>query len=258
MDQFKTRFVLPASKRLGFKAGKPRRGKRSGMAGRPTAEELERRKKRVIEVATALFVERGYAATALVDIASLAGVATRTVYQHFGDKEAIFREVVYARDVGMGMTVERPHVNDGDTLFDALRRAADYAYEVTFHPPSMGLFRLMIAESNRFPDFMRAIGKSIHARFLGNLRAVFEELETAGLIARGDHARSAELFADTCLGSHPIMIYTGWILDRPSAADLDERIAMFIAGRFGPAVARTARTRKAKPRKTAATPASAR
>jgi len=34
----------------------------------------------------------------LADIAKQAGVATRTLYQHFGDKEAIFREVVYARD----------------------------------------------------------------------------------------------------------------------------------------------------------------
>ena len=72
--------------------------RQANQAGRPTAVELERRKGRVMEVATALFVANGYAATSLVDIARGAGVATRTLYRHFGDKEALFREVIFARD----------------------------------------------------------------------------------------------------------------------------------------------------------------
>jgi hypothetical protein len=67
-------------------------------AGRPSLDELARRKSKVMHVATALFVKHGYAATSIVDIAKGAGVATRTVYQHFGDKEAIFRHVMFARD----------------------------------------------------------------------------------------------------------------------------------------------------------------
>jgi len=65
--------LAPASKKK-----KPRQ------AGRPTLVELERRKRKVLEVATKLFVRDGYSATSLVDIAKGAGVATRTVYQHFG------------------------------------------------------------------------------------------------------------------------------------------------------------------------------
>jgi AcrR family transcriptional regulator len=227
----------------GGEKGKAKR-KKANQAGRPTATELERRKARVMEVATELFVQRGFAATSLVDIARGAGVATRTLYQHFGDKEAIFREVIFARDVGAAL--QRPIVEDGDTLFTALRRAGQYGYAVTYRDQSIGLMRLMIAESTRFPEFMASVGISIFARFRRNFEKMFEALEAAKLIPAGDHARSAELFSDFLLGSKPIMTYTNWAAVPPSAEDLEERVDLFILGRFGSTVARTARTRKAK------------
>lgn len=242
------RFELPTSRLLRSAQTKTRNGKgprkKGNSAGRPTAEELDRRKKLVMEVATALFIERGYTETSIVEIAALAGVATRTLYHHFGDKEAIFREVVYARD--LGIAIERPHVEEGDTLFSALRRTSDYALAVTCHPPSIGLMRLMIAESNRFPEFMRQIGTSVLARFHRQIERVFIELEAAKLVPPGNHARSAELFADSNQGSHPIMIYTNWDPQPPTPEDLDERVEFFILGRFGSAIAKTAKTKKAK------------
>ena len=233
----------PASWRSNAKPGKGRR-KQPNPAGRPTADELERRKTRVMEVATQLFVEHGYSGTTLIDIAKSAGVATRTLYQHFGDKEAIFREVIYARD--LGVIVPPPVLGDDDTMFSALRHACDYVYAVTYQETSIGLMRLMIAESTRFPEFMSSVATSIFARFRRNIEKLFISLESAGLAPRGDHARTAELFADLAQGSHPIMVYTNWDAQPPSSADLDERVELFIMGRFGATVARTARTKKAK------------
>jgi len=220
----------PAAARL----AKPRRKKRN-QAGRPTAAELERRKQRVMEVATDLFVTHGYAATSLVDIARGAGVATRTLYQHFGDKEAMFRDVIFARDEGYA--IEPPKVEPGDTVRSALLRAGQYAYDVTFREKSIGLMRLMIAESTRFPEFMTSVANSIFARFRRNLEKVFIGLEQAGLIPAGDHARSAQLFSDLVQGSQPIMHYTNWDAELPSAEDLAERVDLFILGRFGPGAA---------------------
>jgi TetR/AcrR family transcriptional regulator, mexJK operon transcriptional repressor len=213
-------------------------------AGRPTAAELERRKVRVMEVATQLFIEHGYAATSLVDIARGAGVATRTLYQHFGDKEAIFREVIFARDAEQAL--QAPKVEPGNTLYDALLNASNYAYEITYREQSIGLMRLMIAESNRFPEFMQSIAKSIFAHFRANIEKVLVSLASAGLIPEGNHNRSAELFSDLVLGSHPIMTYTNWDSAIPSQQDIEERLEMFILGRFGPTVAKSARTKKMK------------
>ncbi len=218
--------------------------KRINQAGRPTAAELAKRKARVMQVATDLFVTHGYAATSLVDIARGAGVATRTLYQHFGDKEAMFREVIYARDtVG---ALAKPTVEAGDTLFATLLRAAQYACDVTYREQSVGLMRLMVAESTRFPEFMRQVAMSIFGRFRKNFEKVFVALEAAGMIPKGDHTRSAELFSDLILGSHPIMIYTAWDTVPPTEDDLKERVKLFILGRFGADVAKTSNTRKVK------------
>ena len=117
---------------------------------------------------------------------------------------------------------------------------------MTYRDQSIGLMRLMIAESNRFPEFMRSVAVSIFARFRHNIEHLFKRLEMTGLIPEGNHARSAELFTDLVLGSHPIMTYTNWDATPPAAADLDERVDLFILGRFGPTTMRTSRTRKAK------------
>lgn len=206
-------------------------GKRNGQAGRPTAFELARRKARVMEVATDLFITHGYAGTSLIDIARGAGVATRTLYQHFGDKEALFREVIFARDTAGA--VAKPVVKDGDTLFEALLRTARYALEATFQPHAVGLMRLMIAESQRFPEFMRETTMSIFAHFERNIEKVFIALEAAGAIPPGDHAKSATLFDDVVQGSRPLMTYTDWRAGPPSEEELRERIEFFIRGRYG-------------------------
>lgn len=204
---------------------------RLNQAGRPTAVELERRKARVMAVATELFVSQGYAETSLVDIARGAGVATRTLYQHFGDKEAIFHDVVFARDVGTMLAT--PTLSHGESLFDALMRLADYACEFALRPRSVGLMRLMVAESNRFPDLIKRIATGTFNRFRRQISAFFDELEAAGLIPPGDHARSGLLFVDLILGNTPIMMYTSWSSEAPSRGDLESRVALFVAGRFG-------------------------
>jgi TetR/AcrR family transcriptional regulator, mexJK operon transcriptional repressor len=242
IDEIRSTSNVPLAR---AKPTKPKaRRKKLNQAGRPTASELERRKGRVMEVATKLFVEHGFAATSLVDIARDAGVATRTLYQHFGDKEAIFREVIFARDAEAAL--QPPTVESGDTLYSALLRASHFAYTVTYRDQSVGLMRLMIAESKRFPEFMQSVATSIFANFRRSIENVLEALENAGLISAGNHNRSAELFSDLVLGSHPIMTYTNWDSTIPSDQDIEERLDMYILGRFGSAVAKTARTRKVK------------
>jgi AcrR family transcriptional regulator len=219
--------VAQAAKGRAVRAAPARRQR--NRAGRPTADELERRKAKVMQVATDMFVARGYAATTLLDIAKQAGVATRTLYQHFGDKEAIFREVIFARDTAI---IDKPHVEAGEDLIAVLRKVAHYAFQVALRPRSIELMRLMIAESARFPELMNDVGNKIFSRFLANVSQAFAELAEQGMIPAGDHAQSAELFADLILGQRTVMIYFGWANALSAEKDLDAKIDLFINGRF--------------------------
>lgn len=217
---------------------KPHPAARNSRAGRPTSTELDRRKAKVMLEATALFLQHGYAATSLVDIAKGAGVATRTLYQHFGDKEAIFLEVVTARETGA--VYRHPSIAEDSTTFDALMQIARYICDVSLRPKSVDLMRLMIAESRRFPDFTKVLCEKTFTRFRANVAEMFDEIAARKLGPPVDSAESAVIFVDLILGITPMLSYAGWLSSQPSDAELQAKIQLFIVGRFGPALARQA------------------
>ena len=63
-----------------------------------TASSRQRRKEarpaELAAAALALFVEKGFAATRLDDVAARAGVSKGTLYLYFDSKEALFRAVI--------------------------------------------------------------------------------------------------------------------------------------------------------------------
>jgi AcrR family transcriptional regulator len=63
---------------------------------RSTAREqqAQQTRRRILAAATRLFVERGYAATSVADIAAEAGVVSRTVYLDFPNKRALLDEAI--------------------------------------------------------------------------------------------------------------------------------------------------------------------
>jgi AcrR family transcriptional regulator len=62
-----------------------------------TLSKGERTRQAVIEAAYELFLEQGYAATSMRQIAERTGLALGGIYNHFGGKEAIFSELILDR-----------------------------------------------------------------------------------------------------------------------------------------------------------------
>jgi AcrR family transcriptional regulator len=75
--------------------------KRDRRSARKAETEL-----RLVRAATALFVERGYAVTTLADVASLAGVAPRTVYVRFATKSDLLQRCIGVAIAGDAEPVE--------------------------------------------------------------------------------------------------------------------------------------------------------
>lgn len=57
-------------------------------------EKSERSRRVVLDAGLLLFSRQGFRATSVREIAKRAGVSTGSVYHHFSDKEAIFRELL--------------------------------------------------------------------------------------------------------------------------------------------------------------------
>lgn len=75
--------------------------------------QAEQAKKLIIDAAMSLFLENGYVATTMDDIAETAGVARRTIYNQFGSKAALLVAAINDRVVGAG---ERSQVSDQEAI----------------------------------------------------------------------------------------------------------------------------------------------
>ncbi|MFC5265328.1 TetR/AcrR family transcriptional regulator [Kribbella qitaiheensis] len=83
---------------------------------------------RILDAAGELFVRDGYGATALQDIATLAGCAVQTIYYSFGNKQTVLKELVdrtIAGDDEPVATLDRPWFREAlaaETAEEQLRR----------------------------------------------------------------------------------------------------------------------------------------
>lgn len=102
-------------------------GRRSYDASRRQAEAVERRR-RVIDAAHELFLDEGYGATSINEIARAADVSPQMIYASFGSKAGILAkltDVVVAGDdaalLGDDGPLLRDRLNDADLFSDDLR-----------------------------------------------------------------------------------------------------------------------------------------
>jgi TetR/AcrR family transcriptional regulator, mexJK operon transcriptional repressor len=110
----------------------------------------------ILDVATVLFLRDGYAATSIEAIAKQSRVGKRTFYARFPDKAAVFKAVVERLIADWLSGSEQAFVRSGP-LEEALVLAGQTALDVALSPPALGLRRLIIAESARFPELAEAV-----------------------------------------------------------------------------------------------------
>lgn len=100
----------------------------------------ERTRQAVIEAAHQLFVDQGYAATSMRQIAEKAGLALGGIYNHFSTKEAIFSDVILAYHP-FHQILPLLKAAPGETFEAFVRNAA----------------KSMVAELGRRPDFIKLL-----------------------------------------------------------------------------------------------------
>lgn len=133
-----------------------RKARKARLGGRPSRAASLKLRDRILEAATELFLTEGYGATSIEAVAARAGVSKRTFYHRFDDKAALFAAVVH-------LIIEQirppPSVAllEGATLPQILRRLAGLVLQAALAPQAIALHRLVTAESQRFPNLVRAV-----------------------------------------------------------------------------------------------------
>jgi len=154
----------------------------------------------VVDAARTLFLRQGYAGTTMEQIAAAARLTKRTVYNNYGDKDALFRRVVadvlayaeaFARGLHEEFTAGVTAANLRATLDDLARRLA----LGIVRPEVIALRRLLIGEARAFPRlgaeyFDRAPGQVLDA-----LASGFAQLDRRRLLRIDNPRRAAAHFA---------------------------------------------------------------
>jgi TetR/AcrR family transcriptional regulator of autoinduction and epiphytic fitness len=104
----------------------------------------------IVESAARLFLERGFGAVSMDDLAEAAGVARRTLYNQFASKEEIFREML-VRVSGQLEDAFPPAMETQGDIEDVLRVIARAILELHQHPEYLGFLRMVAADSRQFP-----------------------------------------------------------------------------------------------------------
>ena len=137
----------------------------------PHDEEADR----IVAAALALFDERGYAETRLVDIARRAGVRTSTVLLHFASKEDVFRDVVRTTLIGSLSARDDAAVPaEEPSAADAVRTLARRYWTTMEQPEMAATVRLIVGELPRFPELAVFHATESLERFNRTLERIIE------------------------------------------------------------------------------------
>ena len=115
-------------------------------------------RERVLRAATSSFLARGYGSS-VDDIARRAGVAKQTVYQHFANKDALFKAV--AGDLAKRVLVK---LEGGDIRQSLIRFAVEYRRRA-LGAQGIATFRTLVPEVPRF----RAHARDMYANTAGEM-----------------------------------------------------------------------------------------
>ena len=150
-----------------------------------TKPRWERRKdarpQELLAAALDLFVERGYAAARLDDVAARAGVSKGTLYLYFENKEELFKAVV--RENLVSALAEAEHYIERSTgsSRDLLRAFILNWWDRVGQTKLSGISKLMMAESGNFPD----VARFYHEEVISRCNALLVGILERG-IARGE------------------------------------------------------------------------
>ena len=162
----------------------------------PGTSRSARTRHAVLDAARELFLTRGYVGTSTDELAARAKVSKATLYKHFGDKGALFIELLTgdmsgADDLVADLAEAVPGSEDLTADLQAFARA--YLVAV-MQPHLLRLRRLVIAEAERFPGLAAAWHRQGPEQAYALFAGWFTTLDQRGLLRVEDPAMAAQHF----------------------------------------------------------------
>ena len=138
---------------------------------------------RILTAAFEAFMERGYAATSTLEIATRARVSKRELYVLVGNKQRMLIAAIGERAKRLQAPADMPRLRDRATLAQVLAAFGTRFVREVSDPAVVAVFRLAIAEAIQAPEVARTLDSVGRETGRAALRHIMSESRAAGLIA---------------------------------------------------------------------------
>jgi TetR/AcrR family transcriptional regulator of autoinduction and epiphytic fitness len=190
----------------------------------------------IVAAATRLFLERGFGAVSMDELAAASGVARRTLYNQFASKEEIFREMLQ-RVSGQLEQAFPPGIETQGDVEAVLRLVARMILKLHKNRDYLGFLRMVVADSRQFPWIAEEFAAVMDPQ-TERLVRLLAHLTSMGVL----NCRNPTLAAHQFMGALNDLSLWPWMMGReripvPDEELLEETIRMFLEHyRAAPAV----------------------
>jgi AcrR family transcriptional regulator len=194
----------------------------------------DERRNHILDIAYAAFIREGYAGTSMSRIAALLGGSKTTLYNYFDSKKELFVAVT-----------DRECAKLFDEIFVATEIAGDFRDRVhelarrlmgaMLGEEMIAAYRLIVAESGRFPEIGHAMHDIALRRGTQHLAAFFKRAIESGEMREVNPKMAAEQFLDLTSGVlHKLRLWNVMPAIDPErmTAEVDRIASTFLAA-FG-------------------------
>jgi TetR/AcrR family transcriptional repressor of mexJK operon len=201
----------------------------------PTREDAEARDVRLLDVATHLFMERGFDGTSIDAVAEAAGLSKPTAYARYHDKRDLFvavlrgwirRWLAPVSAAAEAQAIEGCAKNIRTILHELSRHMIAY----TLAPEAGACQRILSAQAVQFPELAIA-NEEGWLRAVRGVASILRQSAARGQIKVDDPELAADMFLNLVLG-HPKRLAFYSIATDPETAERHRKAAVdfFLSG----------------------------
>lgn len=164
----------------------------------------EVRPSEILDAALQLFIDKGFKATKMEDIAKAAGVTKGTPYLYFDNKEEIFKAVVRENLVSRVSALQQMAQRHEGSCEEILKLMMRSWWHEVGESPLAGICKLVISEATNFPDLARYYNDQV----IEPSHAMLRELIERGMSSGEFRQLNADAVVDTIVA--PMLMTMIW------------------------------------------------
>lgn len=179
-------------------------------------------RERILSAAFSAFMEKGYAGTSTLEIATRAKVSKRELYQVCAGKSGLLKDAIIERARRMRLPLELPAVDDHASFTAMLTAFGTATLRGLSDPAVQAVYRLAIEESVRAPEVARLLDSAGRGESRAALVRVLVQAQAHGLVGPGDPGALASDFFALLMGNLLVQLLLR-VAKPPAAGALEAR-----------------------------------